>query len=305
MSASYPASAKSFSALNVGDIIQDTQIEAAYDEITALEQALLSTGLAHPLTPDASANGRTLGSTSKFWGLSYLKGVAFADATELTIATGAIAATQSYHKIDTESDAAADDLDTIAAGAGIVAGSVLVLRAENVARVVTVKDGTGNLLLSGDCALSATDRTLTLLYDGTNWRELARSVLSGAWVTPTFAAGNFTASGSMTWTLAAGDVGTYAYVLEGKTMTVAFVLNTTTVGGTPSTGLRIAIPAGAVSAKPMYNPVLIIDNNVRGTGYAAVSAAGTVIEITRTDAANWTASTDLTYVFGEIRFEVQ
>lgn len=103
----------------------------------------------------------------------------FVDATELTIASDAITVTQNYHRVDTEADAAADNLATITAGASVAAGFVLVLRAENVARVVTVKDGTGNILLGGDCVLSATDRTLTLIYDGTNWRELSRSVNAG------------------------------------------------------------------------------------------------------------------------------
>lgn len=64
MSASYPAAAKSFTALNVGDVIQDTDIEQAYDEITAIETALLTSGLAHHLkfvdaTYDIGASGAT------------------------------------------------------------------------------------------------------------------------------------------------------------------------------------------------------------------------------------------------------
>jgi hypothetical protein len=40
----------------------------------------------------------------------------YAAATELTIATGAITVTQSQHTVDTEADAASDDLDTISGG---------------------------------------------------------------------------------------------------------------------------------------------------------------------------------------------
>lgn len=63
MSASYPASAKSFTAINAGDTITDTMWEDAYDEITAVEQALL-TGLAHDLkftdaTYDIGKSGAT------------------------------------------------------------------------------------------------------------------------------------------------------------------------------------------------------------------------------------------------------
>lgn len=175
MSASYPSSAKSFTALNVGDTIQDTDTEQAYDEITALETALLTGGLEHNLFPDASASARTLGTSTKAWGLSYLKALILSAASELTIASGVVTASQGYHKIDTEGDAASDDLDTITAGTGITEGALLVLRAENTARVVTLKDGSGNLLLSGDFALSTTDKLLFAIYDGTNWREIARS----------------------------------------------------------------------------------------------------------------------------------
>jgi hypothetical protein len=99
-------------------------------------------------------------------------------STELTIASGAITVTRPYHRVDTESDAAADDLTTITAGAGVTEGDLLLLMAENVARVVTVKDQ-GSLLLNGDFALSATDRQILLKYDGTNWVEIARSVPAG------------------------------------------------------------------------------------------------------------------------------
>lgn len=177
MAASYPSAAKSFTALvDAVDYPQVAQVNAIYDEVTALEAALLTSGLAHNLFPDASANARTLGTSSKFWGLSYLKALILSAAATLTIASGVATAAQGYHALDTEGAAGTDDLDTITAGTGLSEGTLLVLRAANVAHVVTLKDGTGNLLLNGDCALSSTDRTITLIYDGTNWREVARSV---------------------------------------------------------------------------------------------------------------------------------
>lgn len=92
----------------------------------------------------------------------------FDDATELTIAGGAVTATQAYHTIDTESDDASDDLDTIN---GDVAGDVLYLRAADGARTVVLKHGTGNILISGDADYSLDDATkeVQLHSDGTNW----------------------------------------------------------------------------------------------------------------------------------------
>lgn len=85
--------------------------------------------------------------------------------SELTIATGAITKTQTLHRIDTEANAASDDLDTINSGSD---GDFIVLRAENAARTVVLKDGTGNLdLWSGDVELDDTDKYIILTYDGT------------------------------------------------------------------------------------------------------------------------------------------
>lgn len=131
------------------------------------------------------------------------------------------------------------------------------------------------------------------------------TVSANPWQTPTFAAGDFTANGAMTWTVDAGDVTTYAWRQDGKMMTVLITLATTTVGGTPNTQLQIKVPGGRTAAKRAINPCFILDNNVRTTGYLDVAAGGTNITVNRTDGANWTASTNLTYVYGQITFEVQ
>jgi hypothetical protein len=91
----------------------------------------------------------------------------------LTIATGAVTATKSYHLIDTEGGLATDDVDNINGGTD---GSILFVRAANSARTVVCKDSTGNLRLAGDCTLDDAHDTLTLLnLSGTVWEELARS----------------------------------------------------------------------------------------------------------------------------------
>ena len=95
-------------------------------------------------------------------------------ATELTISSGSVTATQSYHTIDTESDAASDDLDTISGG---IEGMVLIIRAINSARSVVVKDGTGNIECAGDFTMDNAQDTITLVYDDTldDWFEISRS----------------------------------------------------------------------------------------------------------------------------------
>lgn len=182
--ASYPSGAFAPASKSSGQTIQAAHVNDVQAEITAVETALLTGGLAHALIPDTTAAARALGGASTAWGIAYVKGLVLSPATELTIASGAVTVTQSDHTVDTESNAATDDLVTLTAGSGVTTGMIVVLRAENVARVVTVKASGGNLLLNGDFSLSATNRSITLKYDGTNWQEIARSVsevVTGSW----------------------------------------------------------------------------------------------------------------------------
>ncbi len=103
----------------------------------------------------------------------YGEPVNIASATELTIASGVVIATGGHHTIDTESDAATDDLDTITQ-ASSPAGNFLVIRPADDARSIVVKHGTGNIVLSGGADITLDDLTdhLLLFYDGTQWVNL-------------------------------------------------------------------------------------------------------------------------------------
>ncbi len=99
--------------------------------------------------------------------------VSLGPSDTLTIATGAVTATQSWHFVDTESAASTDDLDTINGGS---VGGVLVLQAANSARTVVVKNGTGNIQLAGsDFSLDNGFDTITLIWTGSSWCEISRS----------------------------------------------------------------------------------------------------------------------------------
>lgn len=107
-------------------------------------------------------------------GLSTPKLLVTPQAGQLTIESGVIEVTDSVHRVDTEAFAASDDLDTINGGSD---GYVLILKTFVNARDVTLKDGTGNLLLAGDFVLSDTKDTIMLRYDAlaTGWVEISRS----------------------------------------------------------------------------------------------------------------------------------
>lgn len=95
----------------------------------------------------------------------------FDTATELTIVSGVITVTASNHTIDTEGDAATDDLNTIAGGDD---GYILFVRAANTARTVVIKHaiGANNIACPNgrDINLAETTDGVMLVHDGTQWR---------------------------------------------------------------------------------------------------------------------------------------
>jgi len=99
----------------------------------------------------------------------------YKDFTELTLSGDTITPTQALHTVDTEGDAAGDNLVTITADAAKI-GRQLILRAANAARVVTVKS-TGNIaLLDGELVLDNLDKYIVLLQDSAStWAELGRN----------------------------------------------------------------------------------------------------------------------------------
>jgi hypothetical protein len=98
--------------------------------------------------------------------------LAIGSGSELTISTGAITPTTSYHIVDTEGDAASDNLDTIAAG---TTRTILILSPANAARTVVLKDGTGNLQLAGDFSMDSNLDFIVLFGIGSSYFELTRS----------------------------------------------------------------------------------------------------------------------------------
>lgn len=79
------------------------------------------------------------------------------------------------YTIDTEASAATDDLDTVTPTFTPAVGTMLMLRSNSSARVVTAKDNTGNMQLAGDFVFTNTRDRLTLVWNGTAWDEVSRS----------------------------------------------------------------------------------------------------------------------------------
>lgn len=105
-----------------------------------------------------------------------------AASTELTISSGSVTAAAvngGQHTIDTESDAASDDLDNIVI-TNVEDGRWLFVSAENTSRTVVLKHesgGSGQLSLYNDTdfSLDDTDKWVLFRLNGTTWYEVARS----------------------------------------------------------------------------------------------------------------------------------
>lgn len=154
---------------------------------------------------------------------------------------------------------------------------------------VTDDDGTGTTGTILDQALFNSVRD----YIGTSWTSVP------------FSAGNFTADSSMTWTVAIGDVTTYAYIEIGKTMHISIVVSSTSVGGVVSQELRVAVPNSRTIPKTSWGSYILSNNGTYETG-AWTAAAGAAYIVFRRGpvGANWTASTDNTSVLATVTIEI-
>lgn len=94
--------------------------------------------------------------------------------TELTInGSGAITATKSFHTVDTNSDDASDNLDTINGG---VEGNILVLRAQASGRTVVIRDNVGNIKVSAagtSFSLTHVEDIAAFIFNGSKWLAIA------------------------------------------------------------------------------------------------------------------------------------
>jgi hypothetical protein len=104
--------------------------------------------------------------------------------SELTIASGVIIPTSGVHTVDTEGNAATDDLTHVQLD-NIRDGGLIVLLPESIDRVVTVKHGqggNGQLMLAGDddLALEQVCSAIWLQRRGSYWREITRGFCSSS-----------------------------------------------------------------------------------------------------------------------------
>lgn len=138
----------------------------------------------------------------------------------------------------------------------------------------------------------------TYVYDGTaaRWRLTAHT--QGTAITADFDAAEFTANGSMTWTVASGDVGVDSYMIVGKNMFWSFRYSTTSVGGTPNNQLFKTLPDG-YSLQVAFDGISYGEDAGTKTTVWHFSSSGQ-IAFAKLAGGNWTASTDTTRISGAV-----
>jgi hypothetical protein len=225
-----------------------------------------------------------------------------ANSAQTSTSTGgvnAFAATSTFVRLNNAADLT---INGIAAG---VDGQIVTFRSIGAGNVYFAHnsgsaasgDKLTNFLTSGLTPLAAGKGSATFRYSSASSTWVLIEHNQGGFISITFSAGDFTANGSMTWTVASGDVPTDLYMVVGRALVLVFRYHTTTVGGTPNTSLLKTIPGGYATSSGWDAVVFSTDN---GTGGAARAFDGssTQIAFSLLAGGNWAASTDNTKVSG-------
>ena len=87
---------------------------------------------------------------------------------ELTIASGVVSSTRSFHTVDTESDASSDNLDTINGGR---TGQILIIKPANGGRTIVIRHDEGNIFTSdtNNISLTESNSIAVLIKDDSKW----------------------------------------------------------------------------------------------------------------------------------------
>lgn len=167
-----------------------------------------------------------------------------------------------------------------------------------------------NFATSGNTPLAAGIGTAEIVYAASDarWRLVAHE--QGDWISPTFSAGFYGGSGTLTWTLTIGDVATQRYWVKGRNVIVQFALDTTSTGGAASTDLRISNTAygsfTAAAVQSVGHAANSVDAGAAAPAFAQVNASSTFIRIIKVTPGNWSnAAANNTTIYGEINIEVQ
>ena len=92
------------------------------------------------------------------------------ESSELTISSGVITITGSFHTVDTEGDSSSDDLTTINGGRE---GQLLIIKAAHTARTVVLKNASANIVCGSDFSLDSIYDMAVLMFISSKWLSIS------------------------------------------------------------------------------------------------------------------------------------
>ena len=117
-------------------------------------------------------------------------------------------------------------------------------------------------------------------------------------------AGDYSASGTMSWTINPASL-FYRYGLFERILFVSLFVDASTIAGMPDTTLYITLPHGLVAANTMQIPIFIKDNGVLLFASAFFTSGSPIVACTLVPSANWSLSVANTMIAIEAWMEIQ
>ena len=125
------------------------------------------------------------------------------------------------------------------------------------------------------------------------------------WIDVPFDASNFFAPGETRWAVRESDVATYAYRVDGKTMTLSFKINNSSILGPPARELFLRLPAGYRGHRGAANAVWMASQPMKEMGYVTVHPGGDVVVVHRSSEGSFPKEDGCFFLFGQLVLEVQ
>ncbi|HTV03198.1 MAG TPA: 6-hydroxymethylpterin diphosphokinase MptE-like protein [Luteitalea sp.] len=125
------------------------------------------------------------------------------------------------------------------------------------------------------------------------------------WIDVPYDAASFWAKAPMQWVVPPEAIRTYAYVLQGRTMTLSFTISGASVQGVTTNEIYVRIPDDYLPARSVVNAVWIGTSGYKEMGYARTHRGLPMVVVLRASEVNFGPETGGFSVFGQITFEVQ
>lgn len=125
------------------------------------------------------------------------------------------------------------------------------------------------------------------------------------WIDVPYDPGDFLAKAPLHWKVSQAGVSTYAYRIDGKTMTLSFKIIRSALTGGPAKELFIKIPGNYLPHRTMANTVWMRTISQAECGYATVHPGLDRVVVLRATEDYFPTEPTSFFLFGQLTFEVQ